>query len=427
MKNKTHKKIIVEGKLFDNLADAARHYNIKPSTVRLRLRSGWQIEEVFNIKKRKKTYNHGKKINFLGNKFNSLKDRDNYYKLNRSVIKKRIQRGWTDAQAAGVESPPHRHRNIDGSHRKSNLKLFEEIEGKIFPKTTIGNYNLYSIYNDFNNKEYVGVTTSSIHSRLIQHKYNAKNLNRPAKIYRAMRKYGLNKFKIKLLRNDAKNFKELLEQEANYIKQNNTIKNGYNSSFGGELGTGKTITVDNKVFPSRAMAAEFYGIDHNKFNTRLRKNWTPEQAAEIEKWDGAGPKKIKVKNKEFRSIQSAAKYFKLHVQTVSQRLRNGWTVDEAFGFKKKELNNQPIVISFDDKTFKDQATFCRQGGFSDALVLKRRNEGWNYKRIWDTYSGKGIKKICRICKAEFYAKRRDKIYCSKKCLWKNKTKAYNLC
>ena len=424
MKNKTHKKIIVEGKLFDNLADAARHYDILPKTLRARLRSGWSINEAFGINFRDRPVNFKKSLVFLGKKFASVKDRDAFYGISKNIIERRIQRGWTDEQAAGLEPPPHRHRNIDGSHRKSNLKLFEEIEGKIFPKTTIGNYNLYSIYNDFNNKEYVGVTTSSIHSRLIQHKYNAKNSSRPAKIYRAMRKYGLNKFKIKLLRNDAKNFKELLEQEANYIKQNNTIKNGYNSSFGGELGTGKTITVDNKVFPSRALAAEFYGIDHNKFNTRLRKNWTPEQAAEIEKRDGAGPKKIKVKNKEFRSIQSAAKYFKLHVQTVSQRLRNGWSVDEAFGFKKKELNNQPIVINFDNKTFKDQTIFCRQGGFSDALVLKRRKEGWDYKRIWDTYAGKGIKKMCKICKVEFYAKRIDKVYCSKECLWKSKTKAF---
>tara|TARA_A100001015_G_scaffold312313_1_gene417271 strand:+ start:1255 stop:1920 length:666 start_codon:yes stop_codon:yes gene_type:complete len=212
-----------------------------------------------------------------------------------------------------------------------------------------------------------------------------------------MRKYGLNKFKIKLLRNDAKNFKELLKQEANYIKQNNTIKNGYNSSFGGELGTGKTITVDNKVFPSRAFAADYYGIEQNKFNWRLRHGWTPEQAAEIEKWDGAGPKKIKVKNKEFNSIQSAAKYFNLRSQTVRKRLRRGWSVEEAFDFNKKKLNNQPIEINFDDKAFKNQATFCRQGGFSDALVLLRRKEGWSYKTIWDIYAGQGIKKICKVC------------------------------
>ncbi len=182
MKNKSPKKIIVEGKLFDNLADAARQYDLLPSTLRARLRSGWSINEAFGIKFRKKPANFKKSIVFLGNKFNSLKDRDNYYKLNKSVIEKRIQRGWTDEQAAGVEPPPHRHRNIDGSHRKSNLKLFEEIEGKVFPKTTLGNYNLYSIYNEFNNKEYIGVTTSSIRSRLIQHKYNAKNSSRPPKI-----------------------------------------------------------------------------------------------------------------------------------------------------------------------------------------------------------------------------------------------------
>ena len=37
------KKIIVDSKSFDNLADAARYYNLLPSTVRARLRSGWSI------------------------------------------------------------------------------------------------------------------------------------------------------------------------------------------------------------------------------------------------------------------------------------------------------------------------------------------------------------------------------------------------
>ena len=67
------KKITVDGKLFDNLADAARHYDILPTTLRARLRSGWQIEEVFNIKMRKKTYNHGKKINFFKSNYNFKK------------------------------------------------------------------------------------------------------------------------------------------------------------------------------------------------------------------------------------------------------------------------------------------------------------------------------------------------------------------
>ena len=84
-----------------------------------------------------------KSIVFLGKKFSSIKDRDTYHGLNKNVIERRIKRGWTSKQAAGIEPPPHRHREIDGSPRKSNLKLFEEIEGSIFPKTNFGNYKLF--------------------------------------------------------------------------------------------------------------------------------------------------------------------------------------------------------------------------------------------------------------------------------------------
>ena len=415
------KEIIINSKRFTSISEAARYHNVLPSTARFRLKSGWSILEAFGIRFKERPINFKKSVVFLGKKFSSIKDRDTYHGLNKNVIQRRIKRGWTSKQAAGIEPPPHRHREIDGSPRKSNLKLFEEIEGSIFPKTTFGNYKLYSIYNNCNQKEYIGITTSSLKERMTQHIYNALKTNRPSKIYRAMRKYGIEHFNIKLLRGDAKNYKKLLEQENEYIYEKNSIKNGYNSSLGGEIGTSKPITIKGKIFISHAIAADFYTIDQAKFNWRLRHNWTPEQAAELEKWYGAGPKKIKVKHKEFRSIQSAAKYFKLKPQTVSKRLRSGWSIDEAFEFKKKVMRNEPIKINFKNKKFKDQATFCRQGGFSDALVLKRKKEGWDYRKIWEVYSGQGIRKDCKFCKQEFFAKRRDKIYCSKQCLWKNKT------
>ena len=50
--------------------------------------------------------------------------------------------------------------------RITNLASFEEIEGKIYPKAAEGEYKLYLIKNKANDKEYVGITVSSLHQRL---------------------------------------------------------------------------------------------------------------------------------------------------------------------------------------------------------------------------------------------------------------------
>ena len=83
-------------------------------------------------------------------------------------------------------------------------------------------------------------------------------------------KYGKNSFKIELIKNDAKNFQELAQQEIDEIKKRGTISDGYNISAGGNLSGVKPIAVDGILYGSRAAAAEAFGIPQSKFNHRLK-------------------------------------------------------------------------------------------------------------------------------------------------------------
>lgn len=99
---------------------------------------------------------------------------------------------------------------------------------------------IYKIINDVNDKVYIGQTTNKISIRWTQHKSAAKNLTVNSILYRAMNKYGINKFHIKQIKEYyAKTYSELIQilniEECKYILEYNSLNpNGYNMTKGGE-------------------------------------------------------------------------------------------------------------------------------------------------------------------------------------------------
>ena len=98
---------------------------------------------------------------------------------------------------------------------------------------------IYKIYNDVNNKIYIGMTTSTIEKRLICHKHcSKKRTNCKSHLYEAMRKYGEDKFHIECLEEIHTNKKDLCDREIYWISYfDSTNKNvGYNIDTGGRGG-----------------------------------------------------------------------------------------------------------------------------------------------------------------------------------------------
>lgn len=92
---------------------------------------------------------------------------------------------------------------------------------------------IYKIYNDVNDKLYIGKTVSSIEKRFQEHCNDSKKEKcekRP--LYNAMNKYGIEHFFVELV--EECDLKELSEKEIYWIGYYNSYKNGYNATFGGD-------------------------------------------------------------------------------------------------------------------------------------------------------------------------------------------------
>lgn len=94
---------------------------------------------------------------------------------------------------------------------------------------------IYKVSNIVNNKVYIGKTIETINTRWTRHKWEAFDVSSPLyniHFYRAIRKYGIENFKIEIIE-EATNDK-LTEREKYWIKQFNSYNDGYNSTLGGE-------------------------------------------------------------------------------------------------------------------------------------------------------------------------------------------------
>lgn len=90
---------------------------------------------------------------------------------------------------------------------------------------------IYKITNDINNKIYVGKTEFSIEKRFKEHCSDAfRDRNEKRPLYAAMRKYGIEHFKVELIE-ETKNPEE---REIYWIKYFNGYTQGYNATKGGE-------------------------------------------------------------------------------------------------------------------------------------------------------------------------------------------------
>lgn len=92
---------------------------------------------------------------------------------------------------------------------------------------------IYKITNNINNKSYIGKTVGSIENRWKEHCREAnqnRSNNRP--LYKAMSKYGIDKFIVEKL--DECSLEELSNKEKYWINVLDTYHNGYNATYGGD-------------------------------------------------------------------------------------------------------------------------------------------------------------------------------------------------
>lgn len=381
------KKVTVDGLPFSSIKAAAAHFDVNYGTVLKRLAQGVPSEQAFVSKRPPRKEGVPKPCEILGQKFKSHQERNEYFGLgDRSIdlIEKRLGRGWNEEQAVGIAPPPSRSVDRNGIPKAAQYKSYKEIDGKIYPDAPNGCFRLYVIKNISNDKEYIGITIQDLRSRLRGHISEAFTAKSISKFHRAIRKYGPSKFEISLIRNDAKDYKELAQQEIDEIASRNAIELGYNTGFGGEIGTAKNITIQDKTFPSWTVAADYFGIDPRNFSQRITKlGWSPEEAAGLIQREKYQQVEIKLGLHTFANFKEAAKFYSIDYKTAFARKQGGWTLKQVFGLapppNEKQIQKKLTVKGH---SFESQAAFARFLDVSPSYITKLRNKRMSYEAIF---------------------------------------------
>lgn len=377
---------------FDSVRDAALHFGIKEATVHRRLALGWTPDQAVEIVPHERKPRVTKEVICAGQTYPNNWALAKAYGKAGKLVAKRIRQGWTTEQAVGLVDPPPRFRDQIGGSRNQHWKKVQIVNDKEYPATELGEYKLYVIKNNYDGKEYVGITITPLWQRLNGHKRAAK-IGVKSKLYNAMRFHGSKSFVIKLIRSDARSFSELQQQEADEIARRDTIKNGYNVSPGGAIGTPSAITVGGRRFPSRSSAASYFGINLAVFNLRVgRLNWTPEQAAEIEPRRKYARQKVEVSGKRYSSLKQAAEAHGLNYHLVWERINEKkWTLEQALSLQSPPdtVKYRGIALQAFGKTFSSYAACAKYFSIkSESLrqsVVERGaslEEAINHLRRW---------------------------------------------
>jgi len=427
---------------FTSIRAASEAYGIQEGTLAKRLRDGWSVSEaVGDVKKQIRHPNRGNTVICDGKSYDSIWALADAFNVNRKRTSKRLRSGWSPEQAVGLQAAPPRFRNQDGSARDHAWtgKILTST-GETVPVSAIGSYSLYLIKDKKQKTEYVGITTGDIKRRLRGH-WNMVHRGRHSKLYNAMRKAEAegrkDDFEISLLRDDAQSFEELQVQEQEEIAKRDAINCGLNTAQGGSLGTPNPIVVDGEQFISQQAAAEYFGIDPHNFNQRMSKlGWTPEQAAGLDDSKVYGievniggvtynsinsacselgksykkviarisdynwsieqafdlappppPKKpsnstqLSTSIGDFQSIADAAQATGIKMGTIANRLRSGWTPDQAVGAAPKpNKNNTGQAITIEGKRYSSLADAARSHGLEPKIVHQRMKRGKSLKQ-----------------------------------------------
>lgn len=147
---------------------------------------------------------------------------------------------------------------------------------------------VYKITNSINGKAYIGITRQGPSRRWIEHVSRFKLGERDHKLYEAIRKHGLENFKMTVLCT-ACDSESLKQMEVYFISKFNTFKRGYNMTCGGDFVSeesiekirskmiGRKVTWYNKILesrksnPNRRSCSEWAkrGSDHSKSSRYL--------------------------------------------------------------------------------------------------------------------------------------------------------------
>jgi group I intron endonuclease len=249
---------------------------------------------------------------------------------------------------------------------------------------------IYLITNTVNDKKYVGQTRQQLNKRWLHHITESRAFSdRP--LYRAINKYGIDNFKIRIL--EECNVNILDERETYWIDFLETYRHGYNATTGGEHPEHSEETKDkiSKTMSNLSRSDEWKDNISISLKNKLKsgERWgmflTKNPGGEHAKRKVQGTNITTNEVVEFDSITEAAVKVKGKTGSISRAIKEGFT---AYGYKWKILDDRPIirpVVGYDKKTGElvyefesgNKASLTIRGKRGTGLLKSLKNPGKN--------------------------------------------------
>lgn len=245
---------------------------------------------------------------------------------------------------------------------------------------------IYKITNVVNNKIYIGQTIHTIKHRWNEHVCKSKTEN--TYLYKSMRKYGVNNFKIEQI-DEAVDKQELDEKERNYIASfNSFIPYGYNISLGGGNNDNFTHNPNMEIIKQ-----------HMKESSRKRwDNITEEERNRISKLRremALNPNAIyqsKEYKEKMRKICTGRRHSEETKQKISQMLKGKKHTDDS---KKK------MSIAVRNRHVEENKWWYNSEG-KHKFCKECPGEGWKHGRINGHWNFVQMKKVKCIETSEIF-------------------------
>jgi group I intron endonuclease len=133
---------------------------------------------------------------------------------------------------------------------------------------------VYKAKNIINGKCYIGITKYSLEHRRLTHEKATKYSNR--KFYNALSKYGFDKFEWSIL-DDSDELETIQSKEVYYIKEYNSMIDGYNLTSGGEYNKEYSDESIDKMSEARV---EWHKSNRNGFKGKTHTDEVRKQISE---------------------------------------------------------------------------------------------------------------------------------------------------
>lgn len=442
--------IICDGEIYKSYAALAKAYNLNVTTVSNRITyNGWTPEQAV-LKKSVIRKTTGHKIVVAGKTYSSQKKAAEAYGLDHRTVWMRLQAGRTIEEAFGLKdfdysSKPKKF-NIDGKDFSSlrDACRYYSVD-KYVLNARINKYGwtlrealgidkrpgyekgvagiIYLIINKVSGKSYVGITMGKLESRWEQHiqkAFSEKKLDKNS-IHTAIKKDNPDNFTIERI-DDASSVGELCDKEVEWIKYHKSqFPKGYNLNAGGgsTRTTGKRIIVGEKSFKSITAACKYHDKEdlRREITNRLKLGWTPEEAfglVEKEGYNFRSHIKVKVNEINFETLTAAALHFGINPKTANQRFTNmNWTIEETLELKEREEYSNWNKITYDGKTYNSETELREKFKIGRSAYYARKKRGLsiserlnqdNKNHIKITFRGKKYTSETELCN-EFNVKR----------------------